>query len=291
MRYRFIKEQHEWHSVKRMCKVLKVSRRGYYDWLARPPCARETEDHRLWKIIVKLHYANKEAYGAVRLRKELRDMGEVCSKHRIARLKLKNQLWTKRRRRFVASAKADAGHERHPNLLSRNFTADAPNRVWVADVTSIWTFEGWLYLAAVLDLFSRRLVGWAMASHCKDELTIAALQMAIDARKPKSGLIHHSDRGTHFASTNYQKLMKSKRMRGSMSRTANCLDNAVAESFFSTLKNEETLHGKYTTRLEARTAIFEYLEMFYNPVRQHSKLKGMSPVEFERKNVHLTTCA
>ena len=271
--------------------MLKVGRRGYYDWLTRAPSAREVEDNRLWKIIVKLHYACKEAYGAVRLQRELLAMGEVCSKHRIARLKLKNQLWTKRRRRFVATAKADAGHERHPNLLSRNFTADAPNRVWVADVTCVWTFEGWLYLAAVLDLFSRRLVGWAMASHCKDTLTIAALQMAIDMRKPKSGLIHHSDRGSHFASINYQKLMKSKRMRGSMSRTANCLDNAVAESFFSTLKNEETLHCKYVTRVEARTAIFDYLEMFYNPIRQHSKLNGMSPVEFERRKSKLTTCA
>jgi putative transposase len=290
VRYRFIKEQHEWHKVTLLCDVLQVGRSGYYAWLSRPPSERAVEDDRLWPKIVRLHAQRREAYGAVRLCRELRAMGETCSKHRVARLKQENQLWTKRYRRFVVTTKADAGHARHPNLLHRNFTSDAPNRVWVADVTSVWTLEGWLYLAAILDLYSRRLIGWSMANHCRDELTIAALQMAIELRRPKRGLIHHSDRGIHYASDRYQGVLDQSGMRGSMSRTANCLDNAVAESFFSTLKNEETLHQRYVTKAEAQAAIFDFMEMFYNPVRQHSTLNGMSPVEFEKANVRLTMC-
>jgi len=290
VRYRFIKEQHDWHTVTLLCELLLVSRSGYYDWLKRPPSARDLEDARLWPKIVLLHQQCREAYGAVKLCRELRAIGETCSPHRIARLKRENQLWTKRHRRFVVTTKADAGHARHPNRLDRNFTAAAPNRVWVGDVTSVWTLEGWLYLAVILDLYSRRSVGWAMANHCRDELTLAALRMAIELRHPKLGLIHHSDRGVHYASDRYQRVMEQYGMIGSMSRTANCLDNAVAESFFSTLKNEETLHRKYATRSEARAAIFDFIEMFYNPVRQHSTLKGISPMEFERANVRLTTC-
>lgn len=187
MRYRFIKEQHAWHKVTLLCEVLQVRRSSYYDWLKRPPSAQALADDRLWPKIVRLHYECREAYGAVRLRNELRKTGLRCSKHRIARLKRANQLWTKRHRRFVVTTKADAGHARHPNLLHRNFTADAPNQVWVGDVTSVWTLEGWLYLAVILDLYSRRLVGWSMASHCRDELTIDALKMAIALRHPKSG--------------------------------------------------------------------------------------------------------
>ena len=290
MRYRFIMEQHDWHKVALLCEMLQVSRSGYYDWLKRPPSAREIEDQRLWPKLLQLHYQRREAYGSVRLCRDLRRDGERCSKHRIARLKRENRLWTKRHRRFVVTTKADAGHARRPNLLHRNFTADAPNRVWVADVTSVWTLEGWLYLAAILDLYSRRIVGWSMGVNCKDELTIAALQMAIEIRKPKRGLIHHSDRGVHYASDRYQRILEQYGVRGSMSRTANCLDNAVAESFFSTLKNEETLHQRYANRAEARAAIFDFMEMFYNPVRQHSTLGGLSPIQFERANVRLTMC-
>lgn len=290
MRYRFIKEQHDWHKVALMCEVLQVSRSGYYGWLTRPPSARAIEDQRLWPKILKLHYQRREAYGSVKLCRDLLLDGETCSKHRIARLKQENELWTKRRRRFVVTTKADAGHARHPNLLYRNFTANAPNRVWAADVTSVWTLEGWLYLAAILDLYSRRLIGWSMGVNCRDDLTVTALQMAIDLRRPKRGLVHHSDRGAHYASDRYQRILEQHGVRGSMSRTANCLDNAVAESFFSTLKNEETLHRKYATRSEARSAIFDFLEMFYNPIRQHSTLSGLSPIQFERANVVLTTC-
>jgi putative transposase len=290
VRYAFIKEQHDWHSVTKLCRWLQVSRGGYYQWLKRPPSARTIEDQRLWPKIVRLHYQCREAYGARRLCRELRQAGETCGKHRIARLKRENKLWTKRHRRFVFTTNADPEHVRYPNVLHRNFKADAPNHVWVTDVMSVWTLEGWLYLAAVIDLYSRRLIGWSMGPNCKDDLTVAALQMAIELRRPKRGLLHHSDRGAHYTSDRYQAVLSQHGIRCSMSRIANCLDNAVAESFLSTLENEETLHQRYATRDEARTAIFDYLEMFYNPVRQHSTLNDFSPIQFEKANARPTTC-
>jgi transposase InsO family protein len=271
--------------VKVLCSLLRVSRSGYYEWLERPDSARKTEDKRLWPTIVRLHHRRREAYGAMRLSDDLRDVGVICSKHRVARLKRENGLWTKRRRRFVRNAKADSGHHRALNLLDRNFTAIAPNRVWVADVTNVWTLEGWLYFATVMDLYSRRIVGWSMGSTSRDELTVAALQMALELRRPQPGLVHHSDRGVHYASDRYQAVLACHALRCSMSRSANCLDNAVAESFFATLKNELTLHERYATRTAARSAIFNYLEMFYNPIRRHSTLNGLSPIEFERSTL------
>jgi transposase InsO family protein len=261
---------------------MKVSRSGYYDWVRRPPSARAVEDKQLWPKIERMHHRCREAYGAVRLRNELRKVGVRCSKHRIARLKRANNLWTKRRRRFVFTSKADPGHARYPNLLNRCFASAAANRVWVGDVTSVWTFEGWLYLAVVLDIYSRRVIGWSMTEHCKEGLTLAALQMAIDEREPTAGLLHHTNRGAHYTSSGYQSLLSTHGIRCSMSRIANCLNNAVAASFFSTLKNELTLHERYKTRDQARAAIFEFIELFYNPVRQHSHLRGLSPMQFER---------
>lgn len=290
MRYRFIREQHDWHSVKVLCRAMKVSRSGYYAWLQREPSARALEDEHLWPKIERMHHRCREAYGAVRLRNELRKTGIHCSKHRIARLKRVNQLWTKRHRRFVLTTKANPAHARYPNILERRFETAQPDRVWAGDVTSVWTFEGWLYLAVVLDLYSRRIVGWSMGPHCKDELTTSALEMALTARCPKPGLLHHTDRGAHYSSDRYQGLLKQYRLTCSMSRIANCWDNAVAESFFSTLKNELTLHERFKTRVEARTAIFDFIELFYNPVRQHSYLQGLSPMQFEKANARLTTC-
>jgi putative transposase len=290
MRYRFIQEQHEWHSVVVLCRAMKVSRSGYYAWLRRKPCLRAQEDQKLWPKIERMHYQCREAYGAARLSKELSHKGVRCSKHRIARLKKANELWTKRHRRFVLTTKANPAHARHANLLRRRFKSHQPNRVWVTDVTSVWTFEGWLYLAVVIDLYSRRVIGWSMDSHCKDGLTIGALTMAIALRKPKPGVLHHSDRGSHYSSDAYQSLLKQHYMTCSMSRIANCYDNAVAESFFSTLKNELTLHERFKTRDAARSAIFDFIELFYNPVRQHSHLNRLSPIQFEKANARLTTC-
>jgi putative transposase len=269
---------------------MKVSRGGYYDWLKRQPSERQREDDRLGKKIEQLHYQFREAYGAIRLSGELQVRGELCSRHRVARLKRARALWTKRRRRFVLTTKANPGHVRYPNLLARQFAAPAANRVWVGDVTSVWTLEGWLYLAVLLDLHSRRVIGWSMGSACGDELTLAALQMALDLRKPRPGLLHHTDRGAHYTSDRYQAQLRGHGVICSMSRIANCLDNAVAESFFSTLKNELTLHERFKTRAEARASIFEFIEMFYNPVRQHSYLDGISPTEFEKVTARLSTC-
>jgi transposase InsO family protein len=290
MRYRFIREQHEWHSVNTLCRVMKVSRSGYYQWLSRKPCARELEDRRLWPKIEALHYRRREAYGAVRLRDDLRELGERCSAHRIARLKRANRLWTKRRRRFVLTTKADAGHARYPNLLDRQFHVEAPDRVWVADVTSVWTMQGWLYLAVVLCLYSRRVVGWSMSARNGEALTMAALEMALQFREPEPGLLHHSDRGTHYASQRYRQLLKAHGAESSMSGTGNCYDNAVAESFFSTLKNELTLHERYETRDQARASIFDYIEVFYNRERRHSYIGSRSPADFERRGSSLTGC-
>lgn len=290
MRYRFIQEQHDWHSVKVLCRAMKVSRSGYYEWLRRKPSERALDDARLWPKVERLHYQRREAYGALRLAKDLREQGEGCSRHRVARLKRVNQLWTQRHRRFVLTTKANPGHVHFENRLDRQFSADEPNRIWVADVTSVWTFEGWLYLAAVLDLYSRKLVGWSMGPNCKDELTAAALEMAIERRRPKRGLLHHTDRGSHYTSTRYQTILQSHGMECSMSRIANCYDNAVAESFFSSLKNELTLHRRYPTRAEAKSEIFEYVELFYNPVRRHSYLGWISPIQFEKVKARLTTC-
>jgi len=281
MRYRFIRDQQAQHSVSMLCQAMKVSRSGFYDWLKRPACERVRQDEYLWPHIERTHYQCREAYGSKRLRDELRRGAVHCSKHRIARLKREHQLWTKRHRRFVATSKSNPQHVRYPNHLDRHFSAPAPNEVWVGDVTCVWTWEGWLYLAVILDLYSRKVIGWSMGPNCKDELTIAALQMALLMRAPKPGLLHHTDRGVHYTSLRYQHLLAQHGIRSSMSRSANCLDNAVAESFFSTLKNEQTVHERYRTRDEARAAIFDFIELFYNPVRHHSHLKGMSPIQFE----------
>ena len=282
MRYRFIREQQQWHSVSVLCSAMKVSRSGYYEWQKRPPSARSIEDAKLWPKIERMHRRCREAYGAVRLRDELRKIGVHCSKHRIARLKRANRLWTKRRHRFIVKEKANPAHARYPNILNRRFATASIDRVWVADVTCVWTFEGWLYLAIVLDLYSRRIVGWSMGPGCGEDLTIAALRMALQARHPAPGLLHHSDRGVHYSSSRYQEVLEQHKMISSMSRPANCRDNAVAESFFSTLKNELTLHERFKTRSQARAAIFDFIELFYNPVRQHSYIDGLSPVQFER---------
>jgi putative transposase len=285
MRYRFIREQHEWHSVKVLCRVMKVSRSGYYQWLSRKPCARAREDRRLWPIIERLHHRRREAYGSIRLSKDMRAIGETCSRHRIARLKRAHGLWTRRRRRFVVTTRARAGHARFPNVLKRNFVSAAPDRAWVSDVTSVWTMQGWLYLAVVLCLYSRRVVGWSMDARNGEALTIAALEMALQLRQPAPGLLHHSDRGVHYAAQRYQQMLRAHGIISSMSGTGNCYDNAVAESFFSSLKNELTLHERYETRDQARAAIFDYIEVFYNRERQHSHLDGVSPVQFERRRV------
>lgn len=282
MRYRFIREQQAQYSVSLLCQAMKVSRSGFYDWRDRGPSARAREDERLGRLLVKLHERHRQTYGTLRLHQELKARGESCSKHRVARLKRTLGLWTKRRKRFVRTSKSDFG-QRFRNVLNRGFAVKKANRVWASDVTAISTLQGWLYLAIVLDLYSRRVVGWSMADSNSQQLTIDALQMALQLRQPRPGLLHHSDRGCNYTSNGYQQLLRQWRIRPSMSRAANCHDNAVAESFFSTLKNELICRRRFKTREEAKGSIFDYIEVFYNRERRHSYLKGMSPCQYEER--------
>jgi len=229
---------------------------------------------------------SRHRYGSPRIHAELRAKGRIVGRHRIARVMRAQRLKARERRRFVTTT--DSGHQLPvaPNLLRRNFEASAPNQVWAGDVTFISTAEGWLYLAVLIDLFSRRVVGWAMSEKNDEALTLTALQMAIDQRTPPAGLIHHTDRGTTYASTEYQDLLHRTGLRCSMSRRGNCLDNAVAESFFSTLKTECTARMTFPSRVAARRVVVDYVAGFYNPTRRHSTIGFLSPMEFERRVRH-----
>lgn len=264
-----------------MCRVLKVSASGFYGWLKEPGGKRAIEDESLSEHIRKAFEESQKRYGSRRIRRELKRLQRRCTLGRIRRLMRKLGLFPKRRRRFHITTDSKHGFEIHPNLLKRNFKADGPDQVWVSDITYIWTSEGWLFLAAVIDLFSRKVVGWSMSKSLKAQVAVDALEMAISARNPAPGLIHHSDRGVQYACSDYQKVITKAGMRPSMSRKGDCWDNSVAESFFSTLKKEMIYHVKYETRDEARRDIFEYIEVFYNRKRMHSYLGYLSPAEFE----------
>lgn len=261
-----------------MCRVLKVSTSGFYGWLKEPGGKRGKEDEAL---IGDVFRESRETYGSRRIRRELKKLEGKCTLRRVRRLMRKLGLWPKRRRRFRITTDSRHGYEVYENLLKRDFKVDGPDHVWVSDITYIWTDEGWLFLATVIDLFSRKVVGWSMSESLKATIAIDALEMAIAARNPAAGLIHHSDRGVQYACSEYQKVIKRAGMRPSMSRKGDCWDNSVAESFFSTLKKEMIYHVKFETREAARREIFEFIEVFYNRQRLHSYLGYMSPVEFE----------
>jgi transposase InsO family protein len=213
---------------------------------------------------------------------ELNASGINCGVNRVARLMRENSIRAKQSRKFKVTTNSKHNYPVAPNLLNRQFEIDCPNKVWVSDITYIWTSEGWLYLAGVLDLYSRRIVGWSMSRRITEQLTLDALNQAVTHRQPPKGLLHHSDQGKQYASNNYQKLLKNQRMICSMSRKGDCWDNAVMESFFGTLKTELIYHEKFITREDAKLKIFDYIEMFYNCKRRHSSLGSKSPVEFER---------
>ena len=267
--------------VRVMCAVLGVSPSGFYGWIRRPVSRREQENRRLLSLIQSIHISSAENYGAIKTWKALRSEGESCGRHRVARLRRNNGLVAKRIRRFRASYAARNSAPAAPNLLAQDFTADAPNRIWVSDITFIPTRKGWLYLAVVVDLYSRRVIGWSMNNRINQHLTIDALSMAIRQRNPEPGLIHHSDQGMQYRGTKYQTILKTHNLIVSMSRKGNCFDNAVAESFFSNLKNELVYHCDYYDRDEARAAIFKYIEVFYNRKRLHQTLAYISPVQYE----------
>jgi len=269
-----------------MCKTLMVSRSGFYAWLARKESERASEDRRLTALIRGIFDESRRTYGAPRVHRTLRKRGVRCGRKRVARLMRAAGLRPRTRRKFrVKTTDSNHSFPIAPDLLGRDFAAARPNHAWVSDITYIATDEGWLYLATTMDLFSRMIVGWSMSSSLESQFVIDAMQMAIDRRSPDAGLIHHSDRGSQYASGGFRDLLNDHGVKASMSRKGNCYDNAVAESFYRTLKTELVQHERYRTRDEARASVFEYIEAFYNRRRMHSTLGYRSPVEFELAHV------
>jgi len=273
-------------SVVLMCRVLEVKRSGYYAWRERAPSARAQKDQRLRIEIRAIHRKTCGRYGSPRIHDELRSRGERVSRKRVARLMQVEGLRGKKKRRFRVTTNSDHACPVAPNLLERKFAVEevpGPDRVWVADITYVPTREGWLYLAVVLDLASRLVVGWSMGETLETRLAKGALEMAIERRRPASGLLHHSDRGVQYASNEYRELLQEQKARVSMSRKGNCWDNAVAESFFATLEIELIADADWQTRNEARSAIFDFLEVWYNRQRRHSSLGYLTPAEFDKR--------
>lgn len=264
-----------------MCRVFGVSRSGYYAWLNRSESFCSRENGRLLERIGEIHKESRGTYGSPRVHAQLRSDGVRCGRKRVCRLMRANGIRARQRRKFRATTDSKHNHPVAENRLNREFVALAPDRVWVGDITYVWTREGWLYLAVVMDLFSRLVVGWSMGSRITRELTMSALRMTICRRKPRAGLLAHHDRGSQYACSDYRKLLKTSGIELSMSRKGDCWDNAVAESFFGTLKTELVHHRNYRTRDEARADIFEWIEVFYNRKRRHSTLGYLSPAEFE----------
>jgi putative transposase len=266
-----------------MCQVLQVSASGYYAWSNRGRSDRERENSGLLVEIRAIHQQSKCTYGSPRITAELQDRGYQVNKKRVARLMRVDGLRPKTVRRFRVTTDSRHNHRVAPNLLNRSFAVAEPNRIWLSDITYIWTAEGWLYLCAVLDLYSRKIVGYEMNDQIDAGLSLTALERAWDRRQPPPGMLHHSDRGVQYACEDFRKLLQEKGLIASMSRSGDCWDNAPMESFFGTLKQELIYHERFETRREAKSKIFEYIEVFYNSWRRHSSLGSISPVEFERR--------
>ncbi len=282
MKFAFIHDHLQEYPVTLCCLVLRVSRSGYYAWCKRPTSIRQHRHDALAERIWQVHRANRGVYGSPRVYQVLQVAGERVCENTVAKIMREQGLRAKGKRRFVPRT-TDSGHGKPvaPNVLDRQFTAAAPNRRWVADITYIPTCEGWLYLAGVLDLYSRKIVGWSMADHLGWELVGDALDMGLWRRQPPKGLLHHSDRGVQYACDDYQGLLDRHGIVVSMSGVGDCYDNAAMESFWATLKTELVHHEQYATRADARRSIFEYIEVFYNRKRIHSSLGYVSPEAFE----------
>ena len=284
MKYIFIRDHREAFPVGLMCRTLEVGNSGFYAWLKRPKSPRSLENRRLLLEINVAHQKSRRTYGSPRIHAELNANGQVCGRHRVARLMRQHGIVSKHKRKFRITTNSAHSYPVSENLLQRRFDVSRPGQCWVSDITYIPTREGWLYLAVTLDLFHRKVIGWAMDRWITRQLAMDALNMAIGNGCLKSGLIHHSDRGVQYASKEFQARLQANGIQCSMSRKGDCWDNAVAESFFHTLK-VELIHGNfYNTRQEAKMAIFEYIEVFYNRQRRHSYLGYLSPVDFEKKN-------
>ena len=283
MKFQFIEDHRDEFPVIRMCKVLEVSRSGYYAWRGRPPSEREMANQELYKEIKKEYDKSNGTYGSPRIYQALRKRGIVCSENRVARLMRLHGLRAKQKNRYNTTTQRNEADPAAPNLVAQDFEADRPNQKWLTDISYIPTEEGWLYLAAVLDLYSRRIVGWAMSDRMTVDLTIGALKMALQQRQPELDLIHHSDQGSQYTAGDYQQLLKDGGIRVSMNGIGSWYDNAPMESFFGTLKSEWVYHRVYRTHYEARADLFYYIEAFYNRHRFHSSLGYCSPDEYERR--------
>ena len=281
--YQFIAVEKAHHRITRLCRLLGVSRSGYYAWCRRQPSRRTQADQALTAHIRTIHERSRATYGAPRIHAELRAQGVRCGRNRVARLMRQAGLMgchRRRRRSLTRRATADVVA---PDLVQRRFRADAPNRLWVADLTYLPTGEGWLYLAVILDAFNRQIVGWSMANHLRVELVIEALELALWHRQPDAGLIHHSDRGSQYTALTFGARLQRSGLIASMGRAGDAYDNALVEAFFATLKCELAATQPWPTRQAARTAVFDYLERWYNPQRRHSALDYLSPIEYERR--------
>jgi putative transposase len=291
VRFAFIVAEKAAFPIRLLCRTLQVSRAGFYAWHTRPPGPRAHADARLGLEIAAIHAETRQRYGSPRIHAELADRGCRTSRKRVARLMRVRGLAARRRRRFRGTTQSRHPFPVAPNVLARQFERAAPDQAWATDITYIPTGEGWLYLAVILDLCSRFAVGWAMSERITDDLTLDALGLALARRRPPQGLLHHSDRGSQYASGDYQRVLAQHGIVCSMSRRGDCWDNAVAESFFATLKVELVHHAAWATRAVARTELFEYLELFYNRQRRHSALGYLSPRAFEHRLDHEASAA
>ncbi len=268
-----------------LCRSLQVSPSGYYAWRVRPESQRCRDDRQLTQLIRGVHAESDGTYGSPRIHAELTAEGVACGRAKVARLMHKAGLKGCPKRRFRVTTKS--GLARASNLLEQDFSAATANERWASDITYIWTGQGWLYLAVVMDLYSRRIIGWSMSRRINRHLVLSALNMALAQRRPQSDLIHHSDRGVQYLSDDFQDLLRKHRITCSMSDKGSCYDNAVVESFFATLKRERIKRRKYRTRDEARADVFDYIERFYNRKRRHGTIGNISPVEFEKRTLGL----
>jgi putative transposase len=281
VRFGFIRDHRDEFRIRKMCHVLAVSVSGFYAWWRRPESPRSQANRLLLTEIRMAHQRSRQTYGSPRMTAELKALGHGCSENRVARVMRAGGIRAVGKRKHRVTTQSQHSYPVAENLLDRDFTVDHPNAVWLSDITYVWTSEGWLYLAAVMDVHSRMVVGWSMGPRIDAALTLSALRQAIRRRDVRPNLVHHSDRGGQYAAAEYQKLLRETRMIGSMSRKGDCWDNAPIESFFATLKTELVYRMKFKTREEAKRKIFEFIEVFYNRQRRHSSLGDQSPLDFE----------
>jgi putative transposase len=281
--YQFIKEHVSEFRVVKMCEVLQVSKSGYYDWLNRPQSNQSQRRQELTKEILRVYFDSNQIYGSPKIQKQLLNEGILTSERNVQRIMETEAIRSKTVKKYKATTNSDHDKPIYPNILNQDFSTTIPGEIWVSDITYVWTKEGWLYLASVMDLYSRKIIGFNMGSRLTKELAITALDRAMINQPPKEGLIHHSDRGSQYASIDYTDKLKQANITISMSRKGNCYDNACIESFHSALKKELIYQKKYRTRDEAMMSIFDYLVGFYNSKRIHSSLNYLSPSQFERQ--------